>query len=78
MLQSYPYFQQNKSFFVISLKLTFSKPQYFSGGVERKFGNRHNWFGKRFGKKNKKFGKKDGNKGLDNRYYKTRPTYNSR
>jgi len=50
------------------LKLTFSKPQYFSGGVERKFGNRHNWFGK-------KFGKKDGNKGLDNRYYKTRPTY---
>ena len=58
MLQSYPYFQQNKSFFVISLKLTFSKPQYFSGGVERKFGNRHNWFGKRFGKKNKKFEKK--------------------
>ena len=26
----------------------------------RKFGNRHNWFGKKFGKKNKKFGKKDG------------------
>jgi len=30
---------------------------------------------RKFGKKNKKFGKKYGNKGLDNRYYKTRPTY---
>ena len=31
-----------------------------------------------FGNKNEKFGKKFGNKGLDYRYYKTRPTYNSR